>query len=195
MASQVQAPRSVRLSWISTALAAIGFAMLGAFWAGTYLGGAPGLGPTESWPRLLASLAVGAVTGAIGGWSMLRAPRATIFVFVIGLVTSWFLLLCVGLLMAPLLPARARPEVEATTIMATPEPGSDGAARSERACPVCGAHRLRAVTPPRVDVQGVQPWLDLYAMGDMDPHVPPEIVCEACDSSWPNVEAFEAAAG
>ncbi len=79
--------------------------------------------------------------------------------------------------------------------MATPQPEPDGTPRSERACPVCGAHRLRAVAPPRVDVQGVQPWLDLYAMGDMDPHVPPEIVCEACDSSWPNVEAFEAAAG
>ncbi len=161
---------------------------------GTFLGDTPAPG-TDRWPLVLGSAAAGVVTGAIGGWSMLRAPRATVFVFVIGLLTPAFLVLCGGLLVAPLIPPRTTADPEQEQTMATPQPTPEGSPRSERACPVCGAHRLRAVAPPRIDVQGVQPWLDLYAMGDMDPHVPPEIVCEACGSSWPNVDAFEAAGG
>jgi hypothetical protein len=190
MAASGHTVQRARLTWLGAALATIAFAVLGALWAGVAFGG--WLGTSDSLARRLLPVVIGCATGAIGGWSMLRAPRATIFVLVIGLVTPLFLVLCGGLLAAPLLPARPTPDVaEAVT-----ESGraTEGAPRSTRACPVCGAHRLRAVSAPRVDVQGVQPWLDLYAMGDMDAHVPPEIVCEACDSSWPNVEAFEAAA-
>ncbi len=102
----------MRLRWVGAALAAIGFAVLGAMWARLSTVDGGDLRSPESWLRPVRLSQLRVVTGAIGGWSMLRAPRATIFVFVIGLVTPWFYVLCVGLLVAPLLPARTRADPE-----------------------------------------------------------------------------------
>ena len=118
-------------------------------------------------------------------------PRATVFVLVVGLLSPSFplafVVLCAALLAVPLLPRRPP--------AAAPEPPADPAiARSARACPTCGEHRLRAEAPPRIDVQGVAPWLDLYAMGDAHPMTPPAITCDACGAAWPDLAAFEVAA-
>jgi hypothetical protein len=66
-----------------------------------------------------------------------------------------------------------------------------GAERSDRACPVCGAHELALDVPPRIDVMGVQPYLDLIGMGDRPTTEPPGIVCRSCGTRWPDLEAFE----
>ena len=69
--------------------------------------------------------------------------------------------------------------------------GAAGTDRSERACPVCGAHELALDVPPRIDVMGVQPYLDLVGMGDRSAAEPPAIVCRSCGTFWPDLEAFE----
>jgi hypothetical protein len=66
-----------------------------------------------------------------------------------------------------------------------------GGQRSERACPVCGAHQLALDVPPRIDVMGVQPYSDLIGMGDRSAAEPPAIVCRSCGTVWRDLEAFE----
>jgi hypothetical protein len=68
---------------------------------------------------------------------------------------------------------------------------AQGEARSERPCPVCGAHELALDVPPRIDVMGVQPYLDLIGMGDRSTVEPPGILCRACGTKWRDLEAFE----
>ena len=186
MQSSARPARPDRVRWIAAPFVGLGFALIGAFWAAAWIGDAFWPAQPASPAAELPRIALGCVAGVIGGWSMLRAPRATLFVLVFGWISPpLFLLLCAGLLAAPLLPARRE--------QGSPEPALDASARSDRACPVCGEHRVRVVRPPRIDVQGVSPWLDLYAMGDPNTLVPPAIACEACEAQWADLAAFEAA--
>jgi hypothetical protein len=66
-----------------------------------------------------------------------------------------------------------------------------GADRSERACPVCGAHALALDMPPRIDVLGVQPYSDIIGMGDRPAEGAVGIVCRSCGTYWRDLAAFE----
>ena len=67
------------------------------------------------------------------------------------------------------------------------------AARSEQACPVCGAHEVAVVELPDIGVVGAQPFNEIIGMGD--PSAPlPGLECRACGAEWPSLEAFAAAA-
>ena len=66
-----------------------------------------------------------------------------------------------------------------------------GSDRSERACPVCGAHALALDVPPRIDVMGVQPYSDIIGMGDRPQEGAPGIVFRSCGTYWRDLEAFE----
>jgi hypothetical protein len=70
-------------------------------------------------------------------------------------------------------------------------PGAGETDRSERACPVCGAHALALDVPPRIDVMGVQTYHDLLGMGDRQPEAPLGIVCRSCGTYWRDLAAFE----
>jgi len=61
-------------------------------------------------------------------------------------------------------------------------------ARSRHACPVCGAHRVAIVRLPRIDVLGVQPYTDLFGMGDQ--RTMPGLECRACGAAWRDLHAF-----
>jgi hypothetical protein len=63
--------------------------------------------------------------------------------------------------------------------------------RSERACPVCGAHALALDVPPRIDVMGVQAYSDILGMGDRGQEGPLGIVCRSCGTYWRDLAAFE----
>jgi hypothetical protein len=63
--------------------------------------------------------------------------------------------------------------------------------RSERACPVCGQHRLKLEEPPRIDIMGIQVYSDMLGMGDLQQANLPSIVCLACGTRWPDLGAFE----
>jgi hypothetical protein len=65
------------------------------------------------------------------------------------------------------------------------------ATRSERACPVCGQHRLAIEEAPHIDVMGVQAYSDMLGMGDLQQMAVPAIVCLACGSRWRDLAAFE----
>jgi hypothetical protein len=65
--------------------------------------------------------------------------------------------------------------------------------RSEEACPVCGQHRLTLLYFPETSLQGVQPYNELYGMGDKSADTPPGIGCLACGSEWPDIDAFRQA--
>ena len=58
------------------------------------------------------------------------------------------------------------------------------ATRSERACPVCGQHRLAIEEAPHIDVMGVQAYSDMLGMGDLQQMAVPAIVCLACGTRW-----------
>ena len=85
---------------------------------------------------------------------------------------------------------RAGPE---THRRAKIERAADGDAgeRSERACPVCGAHALAVDVPPRIDVMGFQAYSDIVGMGDRPQEGSLGIVCRACGTYWRDLEAFE----
>lgn len=168
---------------LGPAVAAVGYALVGGWHAMVWVGERP-----------ILVLPAGIAFAVLGAWSFPRQPRATLFVLFVGLASlAWVLpafpVLCIGLLLAPHLRREpARPGPGPGTSVA---PGKID--HSDQACPVCGEHRLRAVTPPRIDVQGVAPWLDLYAMGDPRPDTPPAIVCDACGADWPDLAAFGSA--
>jgi hypothetical protein len=63
--------------------------------------------------------------------------------------------------------------------------------RSERACPVCGEHRLKLEEPPRIDIMGVQVYSDMLGMGDLQQESLPSIVCLACGTRWRDLRAFQ----
>ena len=65
------------------------------------------------------------------------------------------------------------------------------ATRSERACPVCGQHRLAIEEAPHIDVMGVQAYSDMLGMGDLQQMAVPAIVCLACGTRWRDLAAFE----
>ncbi|MEX1295339.1 MAG: hypothetical protein AB1Z67_04125 [Candidatus Limnocylindrales bacterium] len=64
-------------------------------------------------------------------------------------------------------------------------------ARSEQACPVCSQHTLALDRPPEIDVMGVQQYLDLLGMGDLENEGPVGIVCLNCDTHWRDKDAFD----
>ena len=66
---------------------------------------------------------------------------------------------------------------------ATPE-------RSADPCPVCGHHDLTLDLPPHLSVAGVQPYTDLYAMGDLP--MPAGVHCASCGTRWVSIEALRA---
>ena len=66
---------------------------------------------------------------------------------------------------------------------ATPE-------RSADPCPVCGHHDLTLDLPPHLPVSGVQPYTDLYAMGDLP--MPAGVHCASCGTRWVSIEALRA---
>lgn len=179
-----------RVFRIGAPVVAAAYAALGAVIASLWIGGETDPGPPSIAGFPLLVVAGGVVAGVFGVWSVRRQPRATVFALVMGFLEPTgiaFPLLCLGLLIAPLFPRSAT--------HVTPDPEDNGSMeRSERACPVCGEHRVRAVPPPRIDVQGVAPWLDLYMMGDTHPTTPLEIACDACGAEWPDLAAFEEAA-
>ena len=73
--------------------------------------------------------------------------------------------------------------VDPTGPDATPE-------RSADPCPVCGHHDLTLDLPPHLSVAGVQPYTDLYAMGDLP--MPAGVHCASCGTRWVSIEALHA---
>jgi hypothetical protein len=99
-------------AWFLAPLVVCGFAILGAYhldaWFGTMF---DPLSPYDDSRLLLSGALLGA---ALGTWSVMRQPCATVFALVVGLLSPvWdvpaFPLLCAGLIIAPLLPRRAKP--------------------------------------------------------------------------------------
>lgn len=72
---------------------------------------------------------------------------------------------------------------------------SDETARSDEACPACGAHRLVLLDFPDTPISGYQANSDLLGMGDLHEATPPAIGCLACGAEWPDLAAFRAARG
>jgi hypothetical protein len=64
-------------------------------------------------------------------------------------------------------------------------------ARSEQACPVCGAHALALDRPPEIDVMGVQSYSDMLGMGDLPNQGAVGIVCLDCGAHWRDKDAFD----
>ena len=64
-------------------------------------------------------------------------------------------------------------------------------ARSDQACPVCSQHTLALDRPPEIDVMGVQQYLDMLGMGDLENEGPVGIVCLNCKTRWRDKDAFD----
>ena len=85
----------------------------------------------------------------------------------------------------------------------TPEPGAestvtgdpalDESARSEAACPNCGAHRLALLKLPTINTSGYSPVEAVYGMGNGPSPDEPGIGCLACGAEWPDLAAFNEA--
>jgi hypothetical protein len=69
----------------------------------------------------------------------------------------------------------------------TPAP-VDG--RSVDPCPVCDRHDLALERPPHITVTGVQPYTELYRMGDLP--MPVGVRCRSCGAWWQTVDALRA---
>jgi hypothetical protein len=70
---------------------------------------------------------------------------------------------------------------------------TDDAARSDEACPACGAHRLALVDFPETPAAGYQVNSEMLGMGEVREVTPPAIGCLACGAEWPDLAAFRAA--
>jgi hypothetical protein len=75
----------------------------------------------------------------------------------------------------------------------TPEQnGPDDSARSEDACPRCGAHRLALLQMPEIDLTDYHPLDEAIGMGMTPSLEQPAIGCLACGAQWPDVGALRA---
>jgi len=75
----------------------------------------------------------------------------------------------------------------------TPGPDEpDDEARSEDACPRCGAHRLALLRMPELDVTEYHPLDEAIGMGVAPSLEQPAIGCLACGAEWPDLNAFRA---
>ncbi len=75
---------------------------------------------------------------------------------------------------------------------ARPDPAVDESARSDDACPRCGAHRLALLSLPQIDTTGYRPLDEAYGMTGGPRLEAPAIGCLACGADWPNLAAFRA---
>lgn len=74
-----------------------------------------------------------------------------------------------------------------------PGAADDPKARSEQACPACGAHRLTILDFPDVPALGYQAYSELLGMGELHASTPPAIGCLECGAEWHDLAAFRAA--
>jgi hypothetical protein len=74
------------------------------------------------------------------------------------------------------------------------DPALDEAARSEKACPRCGAHRLALLNLPTIDLTGYRPLDEIYGMVTGPSLEEPGIGCLACGAEWPDLATFNAEA-
>jgi hypothetical protein len=70
---------------------------------------------------------------------------------------------------------------------------TDDTARSEEACPACGAHRLALLDFPDTPTIGYQAYSEIIGMGEAHELTPPGIACLACGAEWRDLATFRAA--
>ena len=88
---------------------------------------------------------------------------------------------------------QARQSGSTTNSADSSDPALDETARSEAACPNCGAHRLALLHLPAVDINGYRPVDEIYGMVNGPSPDEPGIGCLACGAEWRNLAAFNEA--